>query len=108
MLEEDKDEEDEAEWTQVQMLALMQTHSLAVLEDAALDSLLSQGTEGVARVPTPALAALLGCGHGALASPTPGGTFSPEQGGWWSFIKQSAPGLLLSSVFKDRCPPHSI
>lgn len=81
MLEEDKDEEDEAEWTQVQMLALMQTHSLAALEDAALDSLLLQGTEGVARVPTPALAALLGCGHGALASPHSRRDLAPRAGG---------------------------
>lgn len=64
--EEDKDKEDEAEWSlghgsQAQIQAIMQTHSRHWdMRMQHLDSRLLQGTEGVARVPMPTLATLLG------------------------------------------------
>lgn len=97
MLEEDKDEDDK-EWyldhdSQEQMQAIMQTHSLEALghEDAApgLIALAGDRSGKSPHAPPCYPAWVVSTEH--LQAPTPGETFSLEQGGWWSFMKQSSP-----------------
>lgn len=111
MLGEDEDEEDEAEaslghGSHAQIQAIMQTHSLAALghEDAAPGLVALAGDRRGAKSPHahlcyPAWALSMGFSQ-AL---TPGGTFSPEQGGRWSFMEQSAPTWASSERLLLSC-----